>query len=189
MEKNLLQLLEKIEINKNNYSFFNTGKLLKIVGNKDKTIYNFNFELENQLPIDIYIELEKLIRKTFNTINNTRITIYSRENNYEFVSYYYRYFIDELSSNSSLLSMFKRLPLNINENVLNVTLNNKAEEIKFKSISKILEDKFENVGYNLKIKTSITDEKENTILEEIKSDLIIKVPIIEKKETMPVCKP
>ena len=183
MEKNLQQLLEKIEFDLKKYSFFDTGKLLKIVGNKDKTSYNFNLELEKNLPFDIYLEFDKLIKKSFNTIKNIKIIIFVRNSDYEFIPYYYRHFIDLLSSISPLLGMFKRVPISMQDNVLNVKLNNKAEEIKFKSIKNELIENFENVGYNIKIETSIIDSKDNIILEEIKNDLKITVPnnIVEKE--------
>ena len=128
MEKNLQQLLEKIEFDLKKYSFFDTGKLLKIVGNKDKTSYNFNLELEKNLPFDIYLELDKLIKKSFNTIKNIKIIIFVRNDDYEFIPYYYRHFIDLLSNISPLLGMFKRVPISMQDNILNVKLNNKAEE-------------------------------------------------------------
>ena len=54
MEK-LILLLNQIKLDENLFSFFDKGKLDKIVGNKDKTCYHFFITLKSTLPLDIYI--------------------------------------------------------------------------------------------------------------------------------------
>ena len=45
MDSKLEILLKKLNIEQEQYKYFNDGKLLKIVGNKEKTNYNFYIEL------------------------------------------------------------------------------------------------------------------------------------------------
>ena len=65
MEANLEKLLNKINIDKNKYNYFENGKLIKIIGNKEKTKYEFIIE-NNILPLEIYLEVSDLLKKTFN---------------------------------------------------------------------------------------------------------------------------
>ena len=45
--------------------FFNDGKLNKIVGNKEKTKYNFYISLIETLPIDIYTNFIDALKNHF----------------------------------------------------------------------------------------------------------------------------
>lgn len=188
MEANLEKLLNKINIDKNKYNYFKDGKLVKIIGNKEKTIYEFIIENEI-LPLEIYLELVDLLKKSFN-IKEAIIVINSNNIDINKFVYYYRYFIEKYSENSPLIKMFLDSKIDINDSC-NIILSNKAELIKFDTIKEQLQKDLKNVGYKLEINSLIDGEEEKKIINEIKEDLkveIIEQPKIEIKEEKPINK-
>ena len=184
MEANLEKLLNKINIDKNKYNYFENGKLIKIIGNKEKTKYEFIIE-NNILPLEIYLEVSDLLKKTFN-ITESILIINSNNNDDNFV-YYYRYFIEKYSENSPLLRMFLDSKLELNDKY-NIILSNKAEVLKFNTIKEKLQKDLNNAGYKCEINVIIDGEEEKKIIEEIKEDLKVEVveqPKVEVKEEKP----
>ena len=176
MEANLEKLLNKINIDKNKYNYFENGKLIKIIGNKEKTKYEFIIE-NNILPLEIYLEVSDLLKKTFN-ITESILIINSNNNDDNFV-YYYRYFIEKYSENSPLLRMFLDSKLELNDKC-NIILSNKAEVLKFNTIKEKLQKDLNNAGYKCEINVIIDGEEEKKIIEEIKEDL--KVEVVEQSK-------
>ena len=184
MEANLEKLLNKINIDQNKYNYFENGKLIKIIGNKEKTKYEFIIE-NNILPLEIYLEVSDLLKKTFN-ITESILIINSNNNDDNFV-YYYRYFIEKYSENSPLLRMFLDSKLELNDKY-NIILSNKAEVLKFNTIKEKLQKDLNNAGYKCEINVIIDGEEEKKIIEEIKEDLKVEVveqPKVEVKEEKP----
>ena len=62
MQENLKRLLTQIGLNENFFSFFENGKLERIVGNKDHNHYCFEIELEELLPIEVFLVLKELLK-------------------------------------------------------------------------------------------------------------------------------
>ena len=187
MEANLEKLLNKINIDKNKYSYFENGKLVKIIGNKEKTIYEFIVE-NDILPLEIYLEVVDLLKQSFN-IKESILVINSNKNDDNFV-YYYRYFIEKYSETSPLLKMFLDSKLDLNDKC-NIILSNKAELLKFNTIKEKLQKDLNNAGYKYEINITIDGEEEKRIINEIKEDLkveIVEQPKIELKEEKPVNK-
>ena len=181
MEENLKKLLEKIMLNDENYPYFMDGKLIKIVGNKEKTKYAFYLELKENLELEVYLNFKEKLKQYF---SNFKIEININVNNMkqEYLVYYYRHFIEKYSVSSPLLKLFLNLPLKINDDILTIELNNKAEQLKFEQIRETLINDLKKVGYSYTINTIINGEAEKEILKEIKEDLNVKIP---EKEFIP----
>ncbi|MDD3453104.1 MAG: PolC-type DNA polymerase III [Bacilli bacterium] len=179
MEANIEKLLKKINLEQENFVYFNDAKLIKIVGNKEKTNYSFLIEVEHILPLEIYLKIKELLKQEFKTINNIDLIIKCNNINASKISEYYRYLIKEYAKQSPLLEMFQNLKLELSEQDLIIEVNNKAEDIKFKSIVDNLKKDFSNMGFNINIKTNVNNIKSREIIEEINNEL--KVVIKEKK--------
>ena len=165
MEANLEKLLKKISLESDKYKYFEGGKLVKIVGNKEKTIYHFILELETNLPLSIYQEVSSKLSIAFKPIKETILLIKANKiNSNEFV-YYYRYFLGQYSETSPLLKMFLDVPISTLNNICTITLNNKAELIKFESIIDNLNKDLSNVGFYYELKTIIDGEAEQNIID------------------------
>ena len=124
MEKNLEKLLKQINLNEDNYKYFENGSLDRIIGNKKKDNYHFLISLKETLPLDMYNELQKRVGNLYSNIKSSVVLNIENENN-ELIAMYYRNFIEKYSTNSPLLSMFKDNEINYNNHVLTVLLNNK----------------------------------------------------------------
>ena len=170
MEVNLKKLLEKCALNENTYSFFENGKLVKIIGNKDKTKYHFKIELDYNLPVNIYQELYDAIKKEF----NKQITLEIKANSLDLnlLTDYFKYSINKYKEDNPLLEMFLNSLINLNGNNLQISINNKAEAMKLDSIKKDLLTDFKNYGFgNLNLEYLINEENSQKIRDEIAIDM------------------
>ena len=175
MEANLEKLLKKIDIDQEKYSYFENGKLIKIIGNQKKTIYQFVIEIETILPLSIYLELEEKLKQEFYTVDKISLLLMAKNFDNKELSSYYRYFIDLYAKESPLLEMFKDVTFELKDNILTIEVNNKAEEIKLKSILDKLKQDLSNVGYSIEINVIINGMKEMEVIEEINRDLKVEV--------------
>ena len=184
MNDKLKILLEQINIDKNDYSYFN-GSLDKIVGNKNKDSYKFYITLDKTLPFHVYIDLMDKLKIKYNKYN-VFIEINVNEKDEDYIKDYYTYLLKENSIEYPLLETFIESEINYKDDTLTVMLANKAEEMKFNSISDKLIDLFNQVGYvNTKIKTIIDEEKSAEISKQIELERTKEI-IIEKKEPIEI---
>ena len=184
MNDKLKILLEQINIDKNNYSYFN-GSLDKIVGNKNKDSYKFYITLDKTLPFHVYIDLIDKLKIKYNKYN-VFIEINVNEKDENYIKDYYIYLLRENSVEYPLLETFIESEINYKDNTLTVMLANKAEEMKFNSIADKLIDLFEKVGYvDTKIETIIDETKSAEISKQIELERTKEI-IIEKKEPIEI---
>ncbi|MBE6149371.1 MAG: PolC-type DNA polymerase III [Firmicutes bacterium] len=179
-------LLKQVNLSEDHYTFFNGAKLDKIIGNKDKTHYQFILTIPNILPIDTYIEFKKGLKQAF---KNYKVSIHfnSINKDYDKIKDYYEYLIKENMKEYPLLEMFMDSELVIDENNISVKVANKAEEMKFESIETKLIDLLTKVGYeNINIKTIIDEAKSEEIRKEIEEAKLSNVPVIQKEEPIEI---
>ena len=189
MQNKLELLLKKLNIEENDYSYFNDGTLDKIVGNKDKTNYNFYITLNTNLPYELYDKMNNEIKKIYSEFKEVKIIINVKNINIDRIEEYYQNFIEKYSiiKKSPLLKTFKDSKLDYND-YLYISVSNKAEEMKINSIKKDLEKSFNNAGFKIEIKIKIDKMSDLEILNEINKDLDvsnIEVPVIEPPKEEP----
>ena len=195
MQDKLKHLLEKLNIEEENFKYFNDGTLDKIVGNKEKTNYNFYITLNTNIPFNLYKELNSKLKKLYKEFESVKIVINVLNIDESLIKDYYINFIEHCSKKESspLIKTFKESNIEYNDK-LNINVNNKAEEMKLNSIIECLEKMFKNAGFNFKINIIIDEKSNEEILEEINKDLDvsdIKIPEIkeevkeEKKKFIP----
>ena len=170
MDNKLEILLKKLNIEENYYNFFKNGKLLKIIGNKEKTNYNFYVKLETNIPYNLLEEMNKNIKKVYSEFNNVKIILEVDNIDTDLLKEYYINLIKKYSKSSPLIGSFINSKINYNE-YLEINVNNKAEEMKLSSIKEKLEKDFNEMGFNIKIKINIDKESDLEIQEEIKKEL------------------
>jgi len=177
MHDKLELLLTKIGIEKENYNYFEDVKLDKIICNKKKDNYVFLLTLKKVLPVDVFIEFKKLLRKYFKKDLSLRLTY--DDFSYDDVINYYNHYLEEYRKNAPLLDIFLNSNLKLEDKELKLEVSNKAEKMKFKSIHKDLEKKLNDAGFDIKIKVYINEEASLKMMEEIEKSKKIKIP---KKE-------
>lgn len=178
MQNKLKLLLNKINIDEN-LDYFKEGELYKIVGNKEKTNYNFYIKLLTNIPYDIYVDFNQKLKDKYNEFKEVKVILIVSKINKDLIKEYYEKFIEKYSKNSPFIEMFKDLKIDYNEN-LKIFVNNKIEEMKLESIKKELEEDFKNAGFDFNIEINIDKTIDNEILEEIKKDLDVSNIKIEK---------
>ena len=164
-------------------TYFENGKLDKIICNKNKDKYLFCLSLNNILPINIYQNFIHNLKKHFNQVNVSAKII---ANNYteKDLKEYYNHFLENYSKQAPLLKMFINTNISLDDDNLIVNLTNKAEEMKFKSIKDNLKEDLNKAGFNINIITKIDELKAQELREEIEKEKIKIVPkITEKKES------
>jgi len=167
MDSKLQQLLNKINLDNSYYSYFENGKLLKIVGNKTKDSYMFYIELNENLPVNIYEEVVNNIKECFNAYKSIKISISVSNSKDEYVYDYYKYLIDRYSKKCPMLSMFADNNITYLNNIITIVVSNSAEENKFESIKSDFIEDFKSFGYDIDLVINIDDELSLKIQEEI----------------------
>ena len=83
MHDKLKLLLEQLNINPENYTYFNDGNL-RININTQTKIHTFTIEIEKPLPLNIYIDFEQKLLKRFKDYN-IKLNINATEVNNEYI--------------------------------------------------------------------------------------------------------
>ncbi len=182
MNDKLTLLLNQIHLNKDEFSYFENGKLDKIVCNRSKTKYMFCLDLDNVLPKNIYYDFLNRIKNCFHQAEYVGAKINVNNFDLDSLTDYYRYLIEEYSKEAPLLSIFLENKIELDGNTLNVEVANKAEDMKFSSIKDDLEKKLNDAGFPIKIETKINKEKSLETLKEIEQEKTKEVPKPPKKE-------
>ena len=170
MDNGLEKLLNKIGIERSNYTFFNNGKLLGIITNDTKDCCLINIELESNLPVKIYLELKEKIKNVFPNVQvNFKLKI--KNINIHLFYDYLDYLIEEnnidvLKNNDNIVYRNNTLELQ-EENKLTIELEN------------MIISNMKKFGYELKI------EYKEPKKEEIKSVEPVAKPAEPKQEEKP----
>ncbi len=173
-------LLNQINIEN---KYFENGKLDKIICNKNKDKYLFCLTLNNILPLKIYIKFIHNLKKHFNQVN-VSAKISAKNYTEKDLKEYYNHFLENYSKEAPLLKMFININITLDDDNLIVNLTNKAEEMKFQSIKKILKEDLNKAGFNTNIITKIDELKAQELREEIEKEKTKITPkITEKKES------
>ncbi len=177
MNDKLELLLNKIDID----SKYFKGSLDKIIGNRKRDKYVFCFSLENILPLNVFLKLEKKLSLYFGVTTTVKI----KYDNIDFKSLkeYYMYYLKQEAKEAPLLNIFLDSEIKLEGKFLTITVANKAEEMKFESVKDYLEECLNNAGFSIHIKTLIDESKSKEISHIIEKEKLKEVPVIPKKES------
>jgi len=188
MDSKLELLLKQINLSNDLLEFFEDGKLDKIVGNKDKTSYQFIISVKNTLPLNTYLVFLDCLKKQYNDYKVS--VLFNVENcNFEYLNDYFKYIINENIKEFPLLETYLESELSFENNTFNIEVANKAEQMKFKSISSKFNNLLSSLGYkDVNVNVVINEEKSEVIRKEIEQakqvDLTVSLPKPEVIEIM-----
>ena len=153
MDSKLEMLRDKLKFEEYK-NYFEEGRLIQIVGNKDHTVYTFYLEINNTLPVNIYEELYTNLINFYKDLT-VKISISVLNPNYDIILEYFTYFINRYSKKCPMLSMFLDDKLEFKNNILTLYVTSQAELDKFKSIENKLASSFKKIGYNISLSAFI----------------------------------
>ena len=179
MDEKIKILLDKINIDKDNYQYFSDAKISKIRINSKTGSWNVFVEKETLLPLKVFEELEEkkhLLDETASEIG----FIFNIENpDLNTCKDYYQYLLKLLKSDLKVLEIYED-SLQIENDFLILVASNEVEKERLESCLSKINTFYRCLGYKFNIDVII--RKEENILEEIKQDLIIETPRVEEKK-------
>ena len=172
MDSKIKILLERLNISDESKDYFSDAKLLKIVGNQEKTKYIFYIEMNKTLPIEIYKEFIAALKISFESIDNVDavFTVLNKDN--ELIVDYVKECLNILSSKSAMLKMFLDNKMEY-DNDLKIFVDNVAELKKLGEYKLNIEEYLNKVGYSdTNINIFVDEEESLKIREEIENSKI-----------------
>jgi len=171
MDSKIKTLLEKLNISDECKEYFNDAKLLKIVGNTEKTKYIFYIEINESLPIEIYKEFINALKKSFESIDEVDSVFTVLNKNNELITDYVKECLNVLSSKSAMLKMFLDNKMEY-DNDLKIYVDNVAELKKIEEYKLNIEEYLNKVGFDIDINLLVDEEESLKIREEIENSKV-----------------
>ena len=170
MNEKLKVLLEKINLEEKNYSFFMGGKLEKLLVDKNKKTWHFFITLKEVLDVEVVNELKEKIRTTFSDLKEVFLTINYVNNNYDKIGDYLNLILKEIK----LDKIYGNREYILDEGVLQLSVLNKIEEKKLNGVKDKIEKIFFDYGFKIEFNPYINDKEKDLLKEEIKNETNIK---------------
>ena len=163
----LQKLLKEIDFNSDYYNHFKNATIDKVIIYDNNKCFDFIINIEENLPLEVYLTLLTKLKNKFNKVENVELTIVPINNNYDYLNDYLNFFINTLSSKYQL---FKDRNYEIDNNIIHYPYYNQIEESNLKIIKDSLENALKRYGFNLTISLELNKEKDNEILKEIEKE-------------------
>lgn len=178
MDDKIEILLNKINMDKNKYPYFSNCKLTKIKVHRASASWEIFISAKNPLPLEVIEELEKI--KNNLDEKAKEITFIWNVENIDINVYlsYYPYVLKHLKEQLKVLEIYSDA-LKIEDGFLVLVATTEVEEEKLNQVLEKINMIYKHLGYKFNIDVSLRHE--DSILEEIKQDLVVKVKIPEKK--------
>ncbi len=171
MDNKLELFLNKINFDKENYKFFEGGKIIKIISSKDKLNWNFVIETNELLPINVLEFLDININKGFPNLKTVDYTIIPKNVNKSTINDYFNYIINSLKMGKAVSMIFLGKEIKFTTNGMVISTSNKAEENMVNNKLPEIINKYRKIGFkDLTISTELIDGG-NSLKEEIEKEL------------------
>ncbi|MBQ6282678.1 MAG: PolC-type DNA polymerase III [Bacilli bacterium] len=178
MQDKLQILLNKIGFEEYS-SYFNGGKLNKILLNKNEGRSCFLITVENTLPLDLYKEFKDKVKACFtdSKIKDVSVDITCNNINYDLLNEYYKYTIESIPKASMFIDNLVTFDESIKIEVLNTVEKNKLNKF-----MDIIRKELSNAGFKNDIEIFVNKSKNEEIRKEIENET--KEIVIEKTEVV-----
>lgn len=185
MDNNFLDILNRINIDKQYLKELQHSTLDKVEVSKSKNEISININNPNTLSLECYMELLDKFQKYFIKSKVILILNILKENN-DLALSYYNYFIDQKKKDSISLELFlDRFKLD-DDFIIEVT--NKIEKKQVECFLNELNIFFTSVGFKKNVNIVLNEKLHQKIQEEINKELDIKINPIASKKEEPVIK-
>ena len=182
MDSKLEKLLDRLNINKDNYEYFNNSKIDKLVIDKSTNMWKLYLELESILPYNVYIEL--LDKLTSELHENTKLEIISNTNDYSKASEYFKELIKSISKEATRYNVFENRELEVENNRVTINVFNKIEQINIENIEDKIIKELKKSGFNnIELIINYSEEVHQDLLNEIEKEKEVNSTIEFKERT------
>lgn len=172
MHDKLELLLKQIGFDEKDYIYFKDGNLDKISISKKNNTVEFIITISHFLSSELYDRFYQLLKLHFNNFDQVGLNLNIVCKDTELLQEHFDSCIKNCALDYPLLEMFIGNNVSLENNILTVEINNKAEEMKIKSVSKRLQAYFKNLGYGtIEVNPIINEEKSREIKEEIENQI------------------
>lgn len=100
------------------------------MASRDRHRYRFLIECQNLLSVEDYIHFLECLRKGFPTVREVSVEFHSVKEDLPLAKDYFYYFLNEYIKEHQLFSIFKNVPIELEEKTIIVTVESKAEQTK-----------------------------------------------------------
>ena len=179
MDSKLELFLNKVNLSKEDYKYFNDAKLLKIIASKDKKNWNFVIETKDLLPVSVLEYLDQNIKNGFPNLNVVTYSIKTINVSNSKVNDYYSYVINTLGLGKALSMVFYGKSIKFTTNGLVLEASNKAEENVMNNKIKDIVNKYKQIGFSdfslsiylIKEESHLKESIESEFNEEVKETI------------------
>ena len=181
MENKLKTLLEKTNMNIDNYKYFNKGLLESIITNDNKDCCLINIKLDTNLPLNVYLELKRTIKNAFPTLNKVVFRLSVNKPNVKLFYDYLDYIIEKY--NIEALKNNDNISYRSNKLILDKSLSEEEKELiitKLKKMGYIITIEYKQTKNEIKKEEPIIEVKEE-VKEEPKKRVFERKPRVREE--------
>ena len=182
MDDKIQILLDKINIDKNNYQYFYDAKITKIKVNSKNNSWNIFIDKDDLLPVNIYEEVENKKNLLDDKASSIEIIYNIKNKNNSIYLEYYKYFINLLEEELKVIELYKD-SMRLEDDKLLLIATTSIEKKRLDKALPKLEKLYKKIGYEEEINVEV--RKEENVLEEIKKELEpVEIKVEEKKKVV-----
>ena len=161
MDKEIKNLLEKLDIDLKHYSEFNNASINKVAINKKYNVISLYLNTESNLSIELYEELEQSLTNFFNS-DRSLVFVSPQNKNMDYFNNYFNKAFKILEKNNPIINIFSDRLVRVEDDYY-VEVLNKAEQKQINTFLKDINKYLNMYGYSVSISTQINEEKRNDI--------------------------
>ena len=187
MQDKLKLLLEKLQLNKDDYDYFKDGKILKLKLDASRKNGVFVLLIKNIIPDNVISFMNNNLKTAFPDMNTMKIEFIIENLDYKKLSDYYFNAIDNSSLTRPMKELFKEKKISINENEIIIELDNIAEENIFNNHKDSIINYYKKLGFtDVDIKIIINKENSIDIKKELENEIKNETKEIVKEKESPI---
>lgn len=172
MHDKLRLFLDKINLPKEYYEFFNNGKILKLRLDSSRKNGVFVIEIERMLSHDVITYINENIHNGFPDMESIKAEFIPRKVDYNDAVKYFSDAIDNSTLTKPMKELFKEKNVTINDNKLTVDVDNIAEENIFRNHLDSVLKYFNILGFkDIKIDMFINEENALKVKKELEEEI------------------
>ncbi len=166
-DERLKRYLDSINFESTMYSFFEDFTLEKVVINKKKNTMTIYINMDELIPIYVYIKLYES-SLTFKNANKVYFVFHVKNSN-KYLKEYTEYYYDKLVLDSPMLASIDKDAITYENNIIDFEVINKIEEKKILSLKDKLLSFLSCMGFDVSLKVHINLEARKELQDSINS--------------------